>query len=266
MGISKILDLPLFSSRYKLQIHIAQVVLVTTAVGLTLPRLFMKNIPRSRSSTIALGMGAKSLILLAYLILSEHVSHFQRWHSYKAHAIIACLEVLFWSAVAGLTFQANMKSCVGVSCGLSWVVMVLAVIVVNTEIVCSGISIREFREWKQAGRPKSMGPHSPRRSPFDDEESLQTGVTQPKEAPVQAAERAYFHSEQRRAQPSQTRSHGESPWNNQNASRSSQQGRHHSSRRSEDRTRGREERHMHEMEQQPPRYPGQQQYSPRRSR
>jgi hypothetical protein len=56
MRISRILDLPLFSSRFKLQIHIAQVVLVTAAVGLTVPRLFVKNIPRSRSSTIALGM------------------------------------------------------------------------------------------------------------------------------------------------------------------------------------------------------------------
>jgi hypothetical protein len=56
MGISRILDMPVFSSRFKFHIHIAQVVLVVAALGLTVPRLFMNNVPRSRSSTIALGM------------------------------------------------------------------------------------------------------------------------------------------------------------------------------------------------------------------
>jgi hypothetical protein len=56
MRISSILDKPLFSSRYKLHIHLAQVVLVAAAVGLTVPRLFMNNVPRSRAGTIALGM------------------------------------------------------------------------------------------------------------------------------------------------------------------------------------------------------------------
>ncbi|CAG5175171.1 uncharacterized protein ALTATR162_LOCUS10754 [Alternaria atra] len=265
MGISRILDMPIFSSRFKFHIHIAQVVLVVAALGLTVPRLFMNNVPRSRSSTIALGMGAKSLILLAYLIFSERVSRFQRWHSYKAHAIISCLEVVFWSAVAGLMFQANMDYCKGITCGLSWVVIVIAVIIINSEIICSGISIREFREWKQAGKPKSTKPQHARRSPFDDEEAMQTQTHQLKDAPVQAAERAYIQSEQRNAQPSQSRPHGESLRETQNAPRSHRQERQHRSRSSEHRTRGREEFHMHEMEQ-PPRYPGQQQYTPRGSR
>ena len=89
----------------------------------------MKAEPTGHSTLIELVWTLSPLILLAYLILSEHVPRFQRWHSYKAHAIIACLEVVFWSGVAGLTFQANTKSCVGVTCGLSWVVMVLAVII-----------------------------------------------------------------------------------------------------------------------------------------
>ncbi|KAG9196552.1 hypothetical protein G6011_01673 [Alternaria panax] len=265
MGIFGILDLPIFSNRFKFHIHIAQVVLVTVAIGLTVPRLFMNNVPRSRSSTIVLGMGGKSLILLVYLILSEHAPRFQRWHSYKAHAIIACLEVVFWSVVAGLMFKANVNYCKGTACGLSWIVIILAVTIIITEIVCSGISIREFREWKQAGKPKSIGPNHVRRSPFDDEESFQTVVAQPKEARVQAAERAYFYSEKRQAQPSHSRPHGESLWDAQDTLRSSRQERQHLSRRSEDRTHGREERYMHEMEQ-PPRYPGQQRYSPRGSR
>jgi hypothetical protein len=56
MGISNILDKPIFSSRFKFHIHIAQVVLVILAIALTLPRLFITNVPRTRASTYALGM------------------------------------------------------------------------------------------------------------------------------------------------------------------------------------------------------------------
>ena len=84
----------------------------------------------SRYTHLISYQGAKSLIILAYILLSEYVPRFQRWHSYKAIAILSCLEVLFWSGVAGLTFQANMKYCQGVTCALSWVVFVIAVIVV----------------------------------------------------------------------------------------------------------------------------------------
>ncbi|KNG49053.1 cytochrome p450 [Stemphylium lycopersici] len=198
MGIFNILEKPIFSSRFKLPIHIAQVVLVSIAVGLSVPRLFIKNVPRTRSGTIALGMGAKSLILLAYLILSEHAPRFRRWHSYKAHAIISCLEVVFWGAVAGLTFQGNVKSCEGVTCGLSWAVFVVAIIINNTELVASGIAIREFREWKLAGKPKGLDLHrhsDAHRRVLDGEEMDSPQVVQPKEMPVQAAQRAYFQPE-----------------------------------------------------------------------
>lgn len=56
MAILDILNKPFFSSRFKLHVHLFQVLLVSIAVGLSVPRLFMKNVPRGRTSTIALGM------------------------------------------------------------------------------------------------------------------------------------------------------------------------------------------------------------------
>lgn len=45
-----------FQARYKLPVQIVYIILVVVAMGLSVPRLFMKNQPRTRANTIALGM------------------------------------------------------------------------------------------------------------------------------------------------------------------------------------------------------------------
>lgn len=117
-----------FTTRGKLIVHIIQIILIHVAIGLSAPRIFTKNQPRTRANTIALGMGAKSLMIIGYQLLTEHVRRLKRWHSYKANAILNCLEIVFWAAVAFLVIQANTKICVGVWCTLSWIVVVVAVV------------------------------------------------------------------------------------------------------------------------------------------
>ena len=46
----------LFNPRVKTPLHIVYIILVVTAMGLSVPRLFMKGQPRTRANTIALGM------------------------------------------------------------------------------------------------------------------------------------------------------------------------------------------------------------------
>lgn len=46
----------LFTPRLKFPIHIIYIVLVIAAIGLSVPRLFMRNQPRTRGNTIALAM------------------------------------------------------------------------------------------------------------------------------------------------------------------------------------------------------------------
>jgi hypothetical protein len=41
-------------------------------------------------------------------------------NSYKADAIIDCVEVVFWGAVVFLVLQENLRACNGMSCYLSW--------------------------------------------------------------------------------------------------------------------------------------------------
>jgi hypothetical protein len=46
----------LFNPRVKTPLHIVYIILVVAAMGLSVPRLFMKGQPRTRANTIALGM------------------------------------------------------------------------------------------------------------------------------------------------------------------------------------------------------------------
>jgi hypothetical protein len=46
----------LFNPRVKTPLHIVYIFLVVAAMGLSVPRLFMKGQPRTRANTIALGM------------------------------------------------------------------------------------------------------------------------------------------------------------------------------------------------------------------
>lgn len=64
-----------------------------------------------------------------YQLLTAHVARFKKWHSYKANAILNCLEIVFWAAVAFLLIQANLSRCTGISCTLSWIVVGVAVVI-----------------------------------------------------------------------------------------------------------------------------------------
>lgn len=73
--------------------------------------------------------GAKSLIIVAYELLTEHYGALRQWQSYKAYWILNALEALFWGAVATIIMQANFTRCVGVGCKLSWAVVAISIVI-----------------------------------------------------------------------------------------------------------------------------------------
>ncbi|ENH73613.1 hypothetical protein FOC1_g10002863 [Fusarium oxysporum f. sp. cubense race 1] len=91
---------PFFTLRNKLPLQIVLVTLIITVITLSGVRLILPNRPPGRSTTMGLGMGAKSLIILTYEILTEHSIRFHRWSSLKAYFILNAMEVVFWAAVA----------------------------------------------------------------------------------------------------------------------------------------------------------------------
>ncbi|KAE9980790.1 hypothetical protein EG328_012038 [Venturia inaequalis] len=147
----------LLSHRQKTALHIIQLLLVHVAIGFSVPRMFMKNQPRTRANTIAMGMGAKSIMLIFYQILTENVQMFKRWASLKANMIINCLEVIFWAAVVFLVMQANLSRCTGISCTLSWVVVGVSILIVIIQIPCAIFSVLEFRESRKPSALSGVG-------------------------------------------------------------------------------------------------------------
>ena len=73
--------------------------------------------------------GAKSLVFIAYQLLTEYTTFFSRWHSYRANAFMNCFEVVAWAAVTFFVFDSNVSKCTGVDCTLSWLVVALSALI-----------------------------------------------------------------------------------------------------------------------------------------
>ncbi|TLD18265.1 gb [Venturia nashicola] len=139
----------LLSHKQKTIAHITQLLLIHVAIGCTVPRIFMKNQPRTRANTIAMGMGAKSIMFIFYQLITENIQKFKRWGSLKAYMIINILEVVFWGAVVFLVIQANLSRCKGTSCYLSWAVVGVSIVIVMIQTPLAYFYTMEFRENKK---------------------------------------------------------------------------------------------------------------------
>ncbi|KAJ4266082.1 hypothetical protein NW762_004056 [Fusarium torreyae] len=96
-----------FDPKHKTKVHIGQLVLIviiaSLAIGKTVTR--PSNIPRNRMDMVAVTMSVKSLIVIGYQLLTEHVASFHKWASHKAYLILNFLEVIFWIGVIVVTFM-----------------------------------------------------------------------------------------------------------------------------------------------------------------
>ncbi|PWN22106.1 hypothetical protein BCV69DRAFT_132957 [Microstroma glucosiphilum] len=95
-------------SRTVLALQIVALILIHGVVGAAAYRQFAKG-ARARNNTIALSFSAKSIIIIFYELLTEHVRALQRWRSLKAYMILSCMEVVFWIAVPVLMVMAWVK-------------------------------------------------------------------------------------------------------------------------------------------------------------
>jgi hypothetical protein len=95
-------------SRTVLALQIAVLILIHGVVGAAAYRQFAKG-ARARNNTVALSLSAKSIVILLYELLTEHVHALRRWQSLKAYMILSCMEVVFWIAVPVLMIMAWVK-------------------------------------------------------------------------------------------------------------------------------------------------------------
>ncbi|CRL29046.1 unnamed protein product [Penicillium camemberti] len=143
----------LFHSHHKLKVHLLQILLAVVIIALSLARMLLSGQQtRTRASTMGLGMGAKSLVIILYQLLTEHVSSLQRWASLKAYLILNSLEIVFWGAVVFLVLQANLQVCVGTGCALGWVVIVLSANMNFLSVYTTIVSYLDYRYYKVQGQ------------------------------------------------------------------------------------------------------------------
>ncbi|KAI1491816.1 hypothetical protein F5X96DRAFT_692843 [Biscogniauxia mediterranea] len=154
--------------RFKLMVHIADLGMVISAMIFCVVRIAIRDNtrPMTRTDTMALAMGAKSLIIIAYQLLSERSRRFKKWESKKANLILNCLEVLFWAAVAFMAIQSNTtQSCTGATCLVNWAIVVLAIQVSMISALLSYLSYREYKEFRESSRKNQYQMGSPSDTP-----------------------------------------------------------------------------------------------------
>ncbi|KAJ4321846.1 hypothetical protein N0V84_005141 [Fusarium piperis] len=103
---------------------------------------------------MGLGMGAKSVIIIMYPLLTEHVDRFKRWGSLKAYWILNAMEIVFWAAVAFMMIQGNRRICIGTSCTLGWVVCVLGICLSIMAKYVTVVGFLDWRYFKKNGVPR----------------------------------------------------------------------------------------------------------------
>ncbi|KAF9869987.1 hypothetical protein CkaCkLH20_12596 [Colletotrichum karsti] len=173
--MSGLLSSGLFSTRLKFPIHMLQLFLVVAALSLSVARIFMPNKPRGRSGTMALGMSAKSLAIILYQVLTEHVSSLNRWASLKANLILNAMEIVFWAAVVYMGIQSQtQQTCIGTSCTIGWVVVVIGILLSMIAGYATIIAWIDFRYLKKNGVRRGAMP-APLRSQCEEQsvESVQ---------------------------------------------------------------------------------------------
>jgi hypothetical protein len=65
---------------------------------------------------------------MTYQLLTSHVERFKKWASLKVYAILNIMEILFWFVVIIVTFMGISNLCQVASCGLSWIIVLVAAV------------------------------------------------------------------------------------------------------------------------------------------
>ena len=125
---SAFLSSPFFSTSFKNKMHWIQLTLVVVIIILTGIRISIKpsSMPVTRSDTLAIVMGIKTIVVISYQLLTTHVSKLRRWRNLKVYLVINSMEVVFWFVVVIITGMGMSRYCQGAYCGLSVLMLFIA--------------------------------------------------------------------------------------------------------------------------------------------
>ncbi|PVH86464.1 hypothetical protein DL98DRAFT_305403 [Cadophora sp. DSE1049] len=134
----------------KFRVHILQLCLITICLIVSIAR-FASKARTTRSHTWFFAVCLKSVLVITYQLLSEHHYKFQKWASFKANAILNCLEFVFWFAAFIMMCMGNGAGCSGGSCALSPILAVLGLVLCFIGALAAFVSVKDWRSGKNGG-------------------------------------------------------------------------------------------------------------------
>ncbi|KAL4782865.1 hypothetical protein BJX76DRAFT_358499 [Aspergillus varians] len=151
----------ILTSRHKIATHVALLFLIIIVIGFSVPRYFLDaDTEKLKQSTLGVTMGAKSLIIVLYQLLSETVSSFRRWASPIAYLILNTLETLFWAGVAFFVLSANIELCHGIDCALGWAVVSVSILISLLSGYAAVISYLDYQFYRRTGKHRASDTQS----------------------------------------------------------------------------------------------------------
>ncbi|KAF3933238.1 hypothetical protein ABW19_dt0202792 [Dactylella cylindrospora] len=131
-------------------IHVIQFALVGLAIILSIVKITLPDVPRSRMDTWVIGVSAKSLVIMSYMVLTERISKLKRYASLKANMVLSIIETVFWIAAFYFTVR-GISQCQkqGCSIGTVLIIAIVLLIVLSVPIVC--FCIQDYRFFRKNG-------------------------------------------------------------------------------------------------------------------
>ncbi|KAH8748649.1 hypothetical protein F5883DRAFT_473857 [Diaporthe sp. PMI_573] len=150
-AVSDFLHSPVFNPSFMTKVHFIQLLLVVIMISLTGARISVKpsGMPVTRSDTLGIVMGIKTLVVLSYQLTTTHITKFKRWQSLKAYQILNTMEILFWFVVVIITFMGISAYCRNTYCGLSWLAVLIAITLMLLAFWTAVVSRHKRIETKQ---------------------------------------------------------------------------------------------------------------------
>ncbi|EPE30807.1 hypothetical protein GLAREA_03774 [Glarea lozoyensis ATCC 20868] len=139
-------------------VHGIQFCNILGVLGISAYRMTNKTLITTRSDTMAMGVAAKALVIMAYMIWTQRCQNLKKWSSIKASFILACTEIIFWAAAIVLPITTVGRCHPGIGCILSYIIISLAAVNCVLALPIAFITWRYYRYYKQYGvMPGSRG-------------------------------------------------------------------------------------------------------------
>ncbi|KAH6615684.1 hypothetical protein B0J18DRAFT_373009 [Chaetomium sp. MPI-SDFR-AT-0129] len=134
--------------KWKLREHILLLFLVVLLLVLT--GIYLNLAPFiTRPDIMGIVYSVKSILIIAYQLLTEHTRRFARWKSLKAYFILDCMESVFWLTLIVLKFMGISRFCMGSSCAVAWVGTFVVIVIFVLSLHLCVLAFREYRTFRK---------------------------------------------------------------------------------------------------------------------